>query len=197
MVSKLGELAVRRGSEIRTEAAFLKRPLIRFQNRPALDELERGFFRYPYRPYHGNDGSIRLIQAETPAAEVEFAVNGILQLVKKEGFRYREIALVCGDLPGYGKEISRQFEENGIPAFLDQKQEVSGNPLVRLVKCIPELLWKGFDHENHVPLSENRPGDGGQRAAGSSGIFMCVPWGSGDFQDGRRPGKEPLRAAPA
>ena len=31
--------------------------------------------------------------------------------------------------------------------FLDQKQEVSGNPLVRLVKCIPELLWKGFDHE--------------------------------------------------
>lgn len=147
MVSKLGELAVRRGSEIRTEAAFLKRPLIRFQNRPALDELERSFFRYPYRPYHGNDGSIRLIQAETPAAEVEFAVNGILQLVKKEGFRYREIALVCGDLPGYGKEISRQFEENGIPVFLDQKQEVSGNPLVRLVKCIPELLWKGFDHE--------------------------------------------------
>ena len=83
----------------------------------------------------------------TPAAEVEFAVNGILQMVKKEGFRYREIALVCGDLPGYGKEISRQFEENGIPVFLDQKQEVSGNPLVRLVKCIPELLWKGFDHE--------------------------------------------------
>lgn len=147
MTAKLRELAIRQGVEITEDIAFPERPLVRFRKSPALDALEQTFFRYPYRPFSGGTDSLSLIQAETPAAEVGIVANCILQLVKKEGCRYREIALVCGDLPGYGKEIARQFEENGIPLFLDQKRDVSENPFIRLVTCIPELLWKGFDYE--------------------------------------------------
>ena len=68
--------------------------------------------------------------------------------MKKDGFRYREIAIVCGDLPGYEKEILHQFEENGIPLFLDSKKDVSGNPFIRLMKSALEILRRGFDYES-------------------------------------------------
>ena len=42
----------------------------------------------------------------------------------EEGMRYRDIAVITGDLPGYGKEIAHQFEQNEIPYFMDDKKDV-------------------------------------------------------------------------
>ena len=88
------------------------------------------------------------MQAENPADEIDVVVNRIHQLVKREGYRYREIAVICGDLPGYAKEINHQFEANDIPFFMDEKRDVSGNPFIRLVKSVLEILKQGFDYES-------------------------------------------------
>lgn len=93
-------------------------------------------------------GGIQLVQAENPADEVDFVVNRIHGLVKREGYRYREIAVICGDLGGYSRELTHQFEENGIPLFLDEKKDVSGNPFIRLLKSCLEILKGGFDYES-------------------------------------------------
>lgn len=60
-------------------------PWKRFSLRPELDHLERTMFRYPYRPWGGPAEGIRLVQAENPADEVDFVVNQIHRLVKKDG----------------------------------------------------------------------------------------------------------------
>ena len=130
------------------DLVFSKRPLVRFRNSPALDHLERTFFRYPYTRYHGGEREIMLVQAKDPADEIDFITNRIEELVKKDGYRYRDIALVCGDLPGYGREITRSFEENRIPLFLDENRDVSGNPLIRLIQSALDILQKGFDYES-------------------------------------------------
>ena len=119
MTGKLKQLAEENGVKIYQDLVFSKRPLVRFRNSPALDHLERTFFRYPYTQYHGGEREIMLVQAKDPADEIDFITNRIEELVKKDGYRYRDIALVCGDLPGYGREITRSFEENRIPLFLD------------------------------------------------------------------------------
>ena len=148
MAGKLKRLAEENGVAARQDIRLADRPLKRFSLRPELDHLERTMFRYPYRPWGGPAEGIRLVQADNPADEVDFVVNQIHRLVKKEGFRYREIAIVCGDLPGYEKEILHQFEENGIPLFLDSKKDVSGNPFIRLMKSALEILRRGFDYES-------------------------------------------------
>lgn len=148
MAGKLKNLAGEMGVAVNEDIELCMRPLPRFLRTPSLDYLERTMFRYPYRPYHGEPEGIRLVQAENPADEVDFVVNRIQQLVKKEGYRYREIAVVCGDLPGYAKEITHQFEENGIPFFMDEKRDVSGNPFIRLMKSALEILKRGFDYES-------------------------------------------------
>mgnify|MGYP000106741255 CR=1 FL=1 len=148
MAGKLKRLAKENGVAVGQDIRLADRPLKRFSLRPELDHLERTMFRYPYRPWGGPAEGIRLVQAENPADEVDFVVNQIHRLVKKDGFRYREIAIVCGDLPGYEKEILHQFEENGIPLFLDSKKDVSGNPFIRLMKSALEILRRGFDYES-------------------------------------------------
>ena len=46
--SGLKKLAEENGIKIYRDLIFYKRPLVRFRNSPALDHLERTFFRYPY-----------------------------------------------------------------------------------------------------------------------------------------------------
>ena len=148
MAGKLKNLALEQGVEVREDIVLSDRPLHRFSRTPALDYLEKTMFRYPYRAYRGEPEGIRLVQAENPADEIDFVVNRIHQLVRKDGYRYREIAVVCGDLPGYAREITHQFEENGIPVFLDEKRDVSGNPFIRLIRGALEILIRGFDYES-------------------------------------------------
>ncbi len=148
MAGKLKALAQECGVEIRDDVLMSGRPLPRFLRAPELDYLERTVFRYPYRPFVGEPRGIRFVQAENPADEVDFVVNRILQLVKRDGYRYREIAVICGDLTGYAREITHQFEENEIPFFLDEKRDVSGNPFIRLIKAVLEIMQRGFDYES-------------------------------------------------
>lgn len=157
MALRLAALAKENGVSQNPDMICGKRPLWRFSKSPALDYLEKTVFRYPYKPYGHRAGheedvrsmdSLRLIQADNPADEVDFAINQIHQLVKIHGFRYREIALICGDLPGYTREITHQFAENAIPIFIDENRDVSGNPLLRLIKGSLEILSGGFDYES-------------------------------------------------
>ena len=148
MAMKLKHMANENGETVCEDMVLAERPLYRFLRRPELDYLERTMFRYPYRVYKEEAEGIRLVQAENPSDEIDFVVNRIHQLVKREGYRYREIAVICGDLPGYAKEINHQFEANKIPFFMDEKRDVSGNPMIRLVKSALEILKQGFDYES-------------------------------------------------
>lgn len=46
--------------------------------------------------------------------------------------RYRDLAVVTGDLASYGKEIAHRFDEAGIPYFLDDKKSILENPFTSL-----------------------------------------------------------------
>ena len=148
MAAKLKALAEECGVEVSEDILLCERPLPRFLHCQALDYLEHTVFRYPYEAYKGEPRGIRFVQAENPADEVDFVVNRIHQLIKRDGYRYREIAVICGDLPGYSKEMIRQFEENQIPFFLDEKRDASGNPFIRLMKAALEIIQRGFDYES-------------------------------------------------
>ena len=130
-----------------------------------------------------------LVQAKNPADEIDFITNRIEELVKKYGYRYRDIALVCGDLSGYGREITRSFEENRIPLFLDENRDVSGNPLIRLIQSALDILQKGFDYESMFRYLRTGlvRGDGGRGPAGD----LCAGHGDpGICEVGRGVGEE-------
>jgi len=54
--------------------------------------------------------------------------------------RYREIAVVTGNLDGYEKLIEAVFSEYGIPCFIDRKVDIVNHPLVRLIMSMLDIF---------------------------------------------------------
>lgn len=121
----------------------------RFAVGEELAYLEQHLFRYEAGRYQGAmNGSLELFQSSNPAEEIGQVVHRIQQLVIRSGLRYRDVAVVTGDLPGYGREIGHQFEQNGIPFFLDDKKTIISNPMVELIRAALEVVQRDFSYES-------------------------------------------------
>lgn len=149
-VCRLIDLAAGAGCG-REEDTFLDRvPYWRFRESPQLQFIERELFRYHAAQYGQGEGreSLFLWQAAAPGREVELVCGEICRLVREEGLRYRDIAVLTGDLPSYSREIVRQFSENGIPFFIDYKKTIMGNPMVELIRAALDAVRKNFSYES-------------------------------------------------
>lgn len=122
--------------------------LYRFLQEPALAALERNLFRPYFKAFEGEQENIRIRGLENPKAEVLYSIQKIFHLVRTEGLRYRDIAVVTGDLEGYGRLIEEEYKKAGIPYFMDSKREILKNPYCRLLSGIMELFAKSFDYES-------------------------------------------------
>ena len=122
--------------------------LWRFDGNKALSSLEKNLFRYPWEAYKESQDSIFIEELKNPKDEVRFVVHKIKELVRKKKYRYRDFAVVSGDIKSYGKIVLQEFTNAKIPFFLDDKREIKRNPFVILINSIIELLRKQMDYES-------------------------------------------------
>lgn len=150
-ILKLYELANEERVEIEeeyyTEMEENKVPY-RFQNSRALAALEHNLFRYPWKAYDEEQGDISIHLLKEPKDEIYFTVSEIRRLVREEGYRYRDMAVVTGDMEGYGRIIDKEFTKGKLPFFLDQKKDIMSNPMVELIRSVLEIIRKDFDYES-------------------------------------------------
>ena len=151
MVSRLEKVRQRAGAHKLDDMILGKKP--RFAKAPAIGFLESHMFR-PSAPYREKTGErplsdqIWIYQGKNPAEEIRFICTQIERAVRREGMRYRDIAVITGALDEYGKEIAYQFQEAGIPFFLDDKKKIVENPLVELIRSVLEVISEDFSYES-------------------------------------------------
>lgn len=87
---------------------------------------------------------LRLAQVSGSYEEAESAAAFIQSLVRDRGYRYGQIAVLCNDMDGRGRELARAFERWDIPAFADQKRKVLHQPVVSFLLSFLEVLTEGF-----------------------------------------------------
>lgn len=85
---------------------------IRFRSAPALRFLERHLFRPGNQIYEAQDSQklereLSLHVARDAKAEAEFAARTIWHLVREENLRYRDIAVITGDMESFGDHMKR------------------------------------------------------------------------------------------
>ena len=119
----------------------------RYEGAKDLAYLERNLFRYKGGVYTGTPENIRIYKGSNPKEELQYIVSEILQLTRKEGFRYRDIAVVTADLETYGKVAANMMKQNDIPAFLDYKRSVAANPYVEMLCSALEIVEKGYPYD--------------------------------------------------
>lgn len=120
----------------------------RFLNSKALAFLENNLFRYPYKCFNDCQNEISLHAARDAEGEVNFVVREIRRLVMEEGYRYRDIAIVTGDMDMYGRIIKRRLSRAGIPCFIDYKKEILDNPFAELIRAAIAITAEDFSYES-------------------------------------------------
>ncbi|WP_320957468.1 PD-(D/E)XK nuclease family protein [Enterocloster asparagiformis] len=146
-VCRLAAMAKAGGVELKEDVILNRRPAWRFAQSPALDFLEQNLYRYNGRAWKGEQDQVKLFCGQTPEEEVRYVKSRIESLVREQGLRYRDMAVVTGDLAAYGREITRQFDQAGIPFFMDDKKSILENPMVELIRAVLEAV-RDFSYEN-------------------------------------------------
>ena len=120
----------------------------RFKNSPALSHIEQNIFRYPHEIYSAKQDDIEILALEDADKEVEYVVRQIRKLVREDGLRYREIAVVTGDIANYGRIFEEKLTVNNIPYFIDNKKSVMDNPFVEMIRALFEIHIQNYSYES-------------------------------------------------
>ena len=120
----------------------------RFRNSPALAFLEKNLFRYPYGIYEKEQDEIGIYSARNPEAEIAFVVREIKGLIREQGYRYQDIAVVTGDIKTYGHIVKYSFGQADIPCFVDYKKEIMGNPIAVFLRSAIQIGADDYSYES-------------------------------------------------
>ena len=114
-----------------------------------IEHIERCLFAGPARPFEQEgSGSLRFSVAQNYYAEAEAAARSIIDLILNEGFRYRDILVVCNDQEKRAAAIQRVFSDYGIETFLDKRHDAGYNPVLAYITLLPEILARGRRYED-------------------------------------------------
>lgn len=120
----------------------------RFEHARPLFWLEKNLFRYPYLPYQEKQEAISVHVAGNPAKEAAYAAREIVALIREQGYRYRDIAIITGDLERYRDCLEEVLKDNRLPYFVDQKKSMMGNPCVEFIRSTLEMIADNFSYES-------------------------------------------------
>lgn len=145
-IRDLGVRARREGLTHGDDKIFNETP--RFAHNPVMAHLEANLFRYPAIPYAGFAGNrITLTENNTAEDEVRQICMEIHRKVMDEGYEYRDIAVVTGDLESYGELFEKQAALYDIPVYVDRTSAVMLNPLTEAVSSALQISAQSFSYE--------------------------------------------------
>ncbi len=122
----------------------------RFAANPSLGFLEKQLFRSGKRESYRGEANIRLLEAMTPEQELIDIAEQILYQVREQHLCYRDLAVVTGDLEGYGRLAEQIFTKAGIPVFIDQNVSILHNPLVEYIRAALDMAVRNCSYESVV-----------------------------------------------
>lgn len=148
MVRKLARLCEEAHAGIEEPIRLEQGPRSRFAASDALAFMERHIFRYGNAQYPRAQDQITIRGEENPRRELEAAARRIRRMVREEGCRYRDFAVVTGDLAAYAHYARQVFEKLDVPCFVDEKHSILMNPAVEFLRSALELAAQNYSYES-------------------------------------------------
>lgn len=146
-IAGLGELTKEVKAKLRRPVILKEAGKCRFREAPALHFLESHIFRHGKEFWGDKTEEVNLYAARTPRSEAEAIGREIQRLVRDERLRYRDMAVVTGNLETYGTLMEQIFAGLNIPGFIDRKKDVLKNPFVEFLRALLVVVQEDFTYE--------------------------------------------------
>ena len=148
MVSSLIRIAAEAKVEVEQSVYLYERPVYRFRENDALDFLESHLFRYSKEHYEKEQDALQIWCARNPQEEMDFVAQRIRYLVRTKGYRYRDIAVLAGDVNAYSNQIEKVFAKYDLPIFMDCKRSILLNSCVEHIRSLLAMAEQNFTYES-------------------------------------------------
>ena len=125
-----------------------------------LAHLEQNLYSYPYEKYNDIVENIQLLNAKDVDSEVDMITAAILSEAAS-GKRYRDMAIVAGNLGSYIPILKMKLEKSGIPFFIDERRALSDNTFFdflhkSLLAAAGDALYvPSYVFSSYSPLSDD------------------------------------------
>lgn len=143
-VKKLQKLA--KENEIELEQEIVFDTSYRFK-KEELKFLEENLYVSPAKKFGKKVENIELFLAKNPYSEIEEVAQKINTLVRENGMRYQDIAIITKQMDVYSSLIKAIFAQYEIPIFIDEKKDLSQNLLVKYILGILEIFAQNWSYE--------------------------------------------------
>ena len=138
---RLERLAADCGVGVQTEVLQVRPP------ETALEYMTDHFFG-PVEKWPGDCGGVELVKADSMFSEVEYVAAKILEMVRTEGCRFREIGVAARNLDEYAATIENVFERYGVPVYLSRRSDVLEKPVLSLLAGALDAVAGGYEYED-------------------------------------------------
>ncbi len=112
-----------------------------------LAHLEKYLFGAAAPAREGGGDQVRLYEATTAYAEVEYVSAQIRQMLRN-GYRCRDIAVTARDLTEYAPVLEHIFARDGIPVYMSRRSDILQKPPLLLVLGALDAVTGGFEYED-------------------------------------------------
>ena len=125
-----------------------REPAPRFSGNPELAFLEKNVFRIHRETYEEVPAHIHAVACGRQDDEADFVLRQVEYLVRKRGIRYRDCAVLCGNVEEYEMMFRRKAELLKIPLFVDSKKRVTYHSGVEALRALFHLAEKNYSYES-------------------------------------------------
>jgi len=122
--------------------------LQRHKSSPSLQTLVKSFpHSFSKAQQHTKELDIEVFSAPDKASELVMAAEWVKHNVTEKGWRFKDMAILCGDLGGYERLALNIFAPYGIPVFVDSKTGILSHPLTELIRAGVEVAAWDWQYE--------------------------------------------------
>lgn len=147
-VYSLQKLAQECNVKMKEDVMVSDMPVKRFEGNPMLAHLERNLFREESLAYEETSDSLKIIKAANVRQECALMCAAMFELIREKGYRYRDIAVVTGDMGKYEQPLRREFEKYKVPYFMDTTKSMLSNPFVAYLRNAIAVIKQGFRYQD-------------------------------------------------
>lgn len=114
---------------------------------PEIKHLEQNLYAPTYAKYAGEVKNIKTILTLNPYEEIEYVAKNIIKLVRDEGYKYSDIAIIARNIDEVQSKVKAILGNNGIPVFIDNKEDLARSQFIKYILALLEILAKNWPQE--------------------------------------------------
>ncbi len=149
-VMRLSDIGREAGCEVRElKRLFQKKGEVRRFLSNDILSLSRRVFRPKTKADTEDEGKdISIMRFETPLLELTYVSAKILSMVREQGYRYRDFAVLMPSLSEYAPLVPGIFQRYSVPYNLDIDRKCVNDPLINLIESALDIVLFDFSYDS-------------------------------------------------